>query len=267
MQSGFIGHSLRLDLDDAGLATLTFTQAERGNPIDAAFCRDFRIAMNQLWLQPGLRGLLIRAKGPHFSFGGDIKFFASQVEHLPRLIVECTSDLHMGLARAWRLPVPVVAEVQGWAMGGAVAVLAGADIVVAGTSARFGSAFAQLGFSCDSGTSVTLSMRMGAARARRFTMLAEVLDSAAAERCGLADEVVADAELSARAQAVARQLAAGPTLALGEIKRLFLAAGAGLLETQLEDEARTLAKVAASADARGAVQAFARKERFEFNGN
>lgn len=259
--------AIRLEASPSGLVTIVLSQAERGNPIDGTFCRDFKEIMNQLWTLKPLRAALIRAEGKNFSVGGDIKSFAANTAQLPELIYRWTSDFHMGLARTWHLPVPVIVQVQGWAMGGAVALLAGADIVVASESSRFGSAFVQIGFSCDSGTSVTLSMRMGAARAKRFTMLGEVLSSADAKACGLVDEVVPDTDLESRALAVAEQLASGPTMALGEIKRLFLRAGAAQMEAQLEDEAQTLARVARSADAQGAITAFVEKRKYVFTGN
>lgn len=259
-------NAIKLEISPAGLATIVLSQADRGNPIDGDFCRDFRDIMNQLWTHKPLRAVLIKAEGKNFSVGGDIKSFAADTTKLPDIVYQWTSDLHVGLARAMHLQVPIVVQVQGWAMGGAIALLAGADFVVAGESSRYGSAFAQIGFSCDSGTSVTLSMRMGAARAKRFTMLAEVLSSADARASGLIDEVVPDAELAARALALTEQLANGPTVAFGEIKRLFLRAGTTQLESQLEDEAQTLARVSRSADAQGAIAAFAEKRKYVFTG-
>lgn len=257
---------IRLDISDSGLATLTFAQPERGNPIDGDFCRAFKEVIDVLYATQGLRALLIRGEGKNFSFGGDIKSFTTCLDNLPAKIREWTGDLHMGVARMLRLPIPVVAEVQGWAMGGSIAVLAGADFVVAGESTRFGSAFAHIGFSCDTGSTITLSMRMGAARAKRFTMLAQVLSSAEAQSAGLVDEVVPDGELTSRALALAEQLAAGPTTAYGEIKRLFLRAGTLQLESQLEEEAQALARVGGSADAKGAITAFIEKRKYSFTG-
>jgi 2-(1,2-epoxy-1,2-dihydrophenyl)acetyl-CoA isomerase len=170
------------------------------------------------------------------------------------------------LQRAWQLPVPIVAAVQGFAMGGAVALVAGCDIVLAEESARLGSAFAQLGFSCDSGSSATLSARMGLARARRFVLLAEVLSSRDALQAGLVDRVVADDKLQDEALALAQSLAQGPTLAYGEIKRLFLRAGAANLQAQLEDEALTLARVSASSDAQEGIAAMVERRKPVFRG-
>jgi 2-(1,2-epoxy-1,2-dihydrophenyl)acetyl-CoA isomerase len=172
----------------------------------------------------------------------------------------------MGLQRFWRLPVPVVTAVQGYAMGGGVALLAGCDVVLAGAAARIGSAFAQLGFSCDSGSTVTLTYRMGVARARRFVLLAEVLASEDALRAGLVDQIVADDRLQDEALALARKLAAGPTVAYGETKRLFMRAGAAQLEAQLEDEALTLARVCATQDAQEGIAAQVERRKPAFQG-
>jgi 2-(1,2-epoxy-1,2-dihydrophenyl)acetyl-CoA isomerase len=107
---------------------------------------------------------------------------------------------------------------------------------------------------------------MGVARARRFVLLAEVLGASEALACGLADRVLPDAQLQDEALVLARKLAHGPTLAYGEIKRLFLKAGSAQLQAQLEDEALTLARVAASADAQEGIAAMLEKRKPEFRG-
>lgn len=260
--------AVRLEMQGA-LALVTLTQAARGNPFDGDFTRDFKRVAAELWDQHEagrLRAVLLQAEGANFSYGGDLKSFYPVRDKLGSLVREWTGSLHMGLQRFWQLPVPVVCAVQGFAMGGGVALVAGADVVVAGESARFGSAFAQLGFSCDSGSSVTLTARMGPARARRFVLLAEVLSSAESLQAGLADRVVPDDRLQQEASALAQRLADGPTVAYGEIKRLFLAAGGAMLTAQLEDEALTLARVAGSADAREGISAMVERRKPVFKG-
>ena len=257
--------SIRVERDGA-LAIVSLAQPARGNPFDGTFTHDFRTVFLDLWNATDLRAVLLRADGANFSVGGDLKSFGPVADELPPLVRQWTADLHMGLQRAWTLPVPIVCAVQGYAMGGGVALLAGCDVVLAGQGAKFGSAFAQLGFSCDSGSSITMTARMGAARARRFVLLAEVLGASEALAAGLADEVVPDAELQARALALARKLAAGPTLAYGEIKRLFMKAGSAQMQALLEDEALTLARVSASADAREGIRALLDRRAPVFQG-
>ena len=257
--------AIQVEFDD-GLAILTLAQPARGNPFDGPFGHDFKQVASDLLNVRGLRAVLLRADGANFSFGGDLKTFYPARDRLAPLVREWTADLHMGLQRFWRLPVPVVTAVQGFAMGGGAALLAGCDVVLAGASARIGSAFAQIGFSCDSGSTVTLTSRMGIARARRFVMLAEVLGSEDALRAGLVDQIVADARLQDEALALARKLAAGPTLAYGEIKRLFMRAGAAQLEAQLEDEALTLARISATDDAQEGIAAQVERRKPAFKG-
>ena len=257
--------SIRVERDGA-LAVVSLAQPARGNPIDGAFTRDFKRVAAALWDAQGLRAVLLRADGVNFSVGGDLKAFGPVADRLGPLVREWTADLHMGLQRFWALPVPVVGVAQGFAMGGGLGVLAGCDVVLAGEGTKFGSAFAHLGFSCDSGSSVTLTARMGPARARRFVLLGEMLDAAEARSAGLADRIVPDAQLQDEALAQARRLAAGPTLAYGEIKRLFLKAGGAQMQAQLEDEALTLARVAASADAREGIAAMLAKRKPQFKG-
>jgi 2-(1,2-epoxy-1,2-dihydrophenyl)acetyl-CoA isomerase len=258
--------SIRLKVSSEGIATLTLAQPERGNPFDGDFCKDFKDIFLQLWETPDLRAVHFRAEGPNFSLGGDLKAFYPNREALPAIVRKWTSDLHMGLSRCWTLPVPTVAEVQGFAMGGGVALLAGCDLVIAAESAKLGSAFAQLGFSCDSGSSITLTQRMGAARAKRFVMLTEVLSAQDALAAGLVDQVVADDALVDSAAKLVKNLAQGPTLAFGQIKRLFAQVGSTSLQAQLEDEALSLARIAASTDAREGVAAFTERRKPKFTG-
>jgi 2-(1,2-epoxy-1,2-dihydrophenyl)acetyl-CoA isomerase len=173
----------------------------------------------------------------------------------------------MGLQRLWQLPVPIVAEVQGFAMGGGVALFAGCDMVVTGKSTKIGSAFSQIGFSCDSGSSVVLTARLGAARAKRFVMMAEILTSQEALNIGLVDVVVEDDQLSQEALKLATRLAHGPTVAYGEIKRLFARASAIPMQAMFEDEALTLAKVSATNDAQEGIASLVEKRKPVFKGH
>jgi 2-(1,2-epoxy-1,2-dihydrophenyl)acetyl-CoA isomerase len=257
--------SMRIDRDGA-LARLTFTQAARGNPIDATFCAEFCDVANELSSDPSVRAVLITAEGKNFSFGGDIAMFLGQLDALPLQIKRWTADLHMGIARMQRMDAPIVAAVHGVCAGGMAGAMAGADIVVAETGSRFVAAYAGIGYCCDAGSSIMLSRRMGLGRARKFLLLNETLDAEAAVAAGLVDELVPAERLAERAEAVAQQLASGPTKAYGEIRRLLASAASETLDTQLELEAQALSRVAASADAREGLTAFGEKRKPQFKG-
>lgn len=257
--------AMRIDIDQ-GLARLTFTDAARGNPIDGAFCAEMCEAAIQLSENKDVRCVLITAEGPVFSYGADIGVFMDDLDSLPSNIKRWTTTLHSAIARLQRMDAPVVAAVYGVCAGGMAALVAGSDIVVAADNTVFVSAYAGIGYNCDAGASVMYTRRMGVGRARKYLLLNEKMDAATALAAGLADEVLPVDSFTARAEAIARQLAAGPTKALGEMRRLLTSVADQPLEAQLELEAQALARSAGTADAREGLTAFWEKRKPVFQG-
>jgi 2-(1,2-epoxy-1,2-dihydrophenyl)acetyl-CoA isomerase len=249
-----------------GLARVTLTQAERGNPMDGRMCRDLCHLSVELSSRDDVRAVLLAAEGRYFSVGGDIRAFVKDLSQLPRIVKAWTADLHMALGRFQRMNAPVVCAVQGDVAGGAVSLVAMSDIVFAAEGVKFNAAFSMIGFCADSGSTVSLSSRMGFSRAKRFIMLSEAIEAGEARQAGLADYVVPGAELMASAEAAARKLAAGPTLAYGAIKRTFMSARSEPFETQLEHEAQALAALAGTEDAREGISASAERRKPVFKG-
>ncbi|MBL6749531.1 MAG: enoyl-CoA hydratase/isomerase family protein [Nevskia sp.] len=257
--------SIELTVAD-GLARLTLNQPQEGNPFNARFCQDIKLAANELSSRADVRAVLLRANGKFFSVGGDVRMFSRNLDELPRLIKEWTADLHVGLARLARMNAPIVCAVHGTAAGGAVALVASCDLVYCARSAMLGAAYSQIGYSCDAGSSFALASRMGIARARRFLILGEMLTAEQAGQAGLVDQVLDDETVVAEAEKAALRLSQGPTRAYGEIRRLLARSLGRELESQLEEEAQALARVAASQDAREGITAFVEKRRPRFRG-
>lgn len=258
--------SLQLDIRDNGVAHLVLNQPALGNPFNAAFCREIAEAAGALAGRRDVRAVLLRANGPYFSVGGDIKMFSRTLDTLPEQIRTWTGGLHLGVARLARLDAPIVAAIHGTAMGGAVGLAAGCDLVYCGRSVTLGAAYTTIGYTCDMGATFTLASRMGLARARRFLLLGELLSAEQAERAGLVDYLVDDAAVVAEAEAAAIRLASGPTRAYGELRRLMTSAlGAGF-ERQMEDEVQGLIRAASTADAREGISAFIERRPAQFRG-
>lgn len=257
--------SIELDIQD-GLARIVLNQPEIGNPFNEVFCREWGDVANELSERSDLRAVLISAKGKFFSVGGDVAMFADNLDQLPAKIKQWTVGLHMGMARLARLDAPVVIAVHATAMGGAVALAAGCDLVYSARSASFGAAYASLGYSVDAGASFSLASRMGLARARRYVLCAEMLKADEAAAVGLVDFVIDDDAVLIEAEKAALRLARGPTRAYGEIRRLFRTSLARPFEAQLEDEAQSLARMGGTADAREAITAFVQKRKPNFIG-
>ena len=123
-----------------------------------------------------------------------------------------------------------------------------------------------IGFCADSGSTISLSNRMGLSRAKRFLLLSEAIDAKEALATGLADYVVPAAELTAKAETIALKLANGPTLAYGSIKRTIQSARTEPFETQLEHEAQALAALSMTEDAREGLTAFSERRKPVFKG-
>jgi 2-(1,2-epoxy-1,2-dihydrophenyl)acetyl-CoA isomerase len=251
---------------DSGLAHIILDQPDRGNPIDGDFCHEFNLCMAELSERDDVRAVLISARGRLFSVGGDLGALAARGAVVPVTIKSWTADLHAAIVRMVRMRAPVVVAVHGNVAGGSVSLMAAGDLVVMGKSVRVSSAFAKIGFTPDSGSTTTVTRRIGIARARRFFLLGETMDADTALSSGLVDYVVNDDAAVAEAEKIARELASGPTVAYGGIKRLFLEAATRSIETQLEDEAQTLAAISRTSDAQEGVRAFKEKRKPKFVG-
>lgn len=248
------------------VAHITLDQADRGNPFDRRFAEQFNELATECSINPDVRSVLIDAKGRFFSVGGDLNALASDRAELARFVSAATADLHMAISRFARMNAPVVVAVHALAAGGAVALLAGADFVLAAPEAKFYAAFSGIGIVSDSGGSYFLPRRMGARRATQFLMLNETLSAQEAVETGLINRVVPQEALADQAWQLASRLAQGPTLAFGELKNLLITSSTETLEVQLENEARAMARVTRTEDAWNAMKAVLAKQKPTFAG-
>jgi len=166
-----------------GLAHIVLNRPDRGNPIDGEFCREFSLCIAELSERADVRSVLLSARGRLFSVGGDLMSLVKQEDALPRTIKAWTADLHAAIARMVRMRAPVVAAISGNVAGGSVSLMAAADLVVIAESARISSAFAKIGFSPDSGSTTTVTRRIGVARARRRCHLDRSIPRSPTVRC------------------------------------------------------------------------------------
>jgi 2-(1,2-epoxy-1,2-dihydrophenyl)acetyl-CoA isomerase len=248
------------------VAHITLDQADRGNPLDRHFSEQLNELATECSINPEVRSVLIDARGRFFSVGGDLNALAKDRAELAHFVSAATADLHMAISRFARMNAPVVVAVHALAAGGAVALLAGADFVLAAPEAKFYAAFSAIGIISDSGGSYFLPRRMGSRRATQFLMLNENLTAQEAVDCGLINRVVAPEALADEAWRLAARLAQGPTLAFGELKNLLIASANEALEAQLENEARAMARITRTDDAWNAMQAVLAKQKATFKG-
>lgn len=248
------------------VARITLNRPDAANSINIDMAKDLMLAILRCDEDPNIRAVVITGSGNTFSAGGDLKSFAAQGETLPYHLKEITTYLHAAVSRMIRMDPPVIAAVNGTAAGAGMSLACACDIVIAAESARFTMAYTRIGLTPDGSSSYFLPRLVGLKRALELTLTNRMLSAREALEWGIVTQVVPDAELMERVNALASQLAAGPTKALGAAKRLLHSGWAETLETQMELESRAIADMARTADAREGISAFLEKRMAKFKG-
>ncbi|XAH21563.1 enoyl-CoA hydratase-related protein [Xylophilus sp. GW821-FHT01B05] len=254
------------DVND-GLAILRMNRPEVHNAIDATMAEGICEAARRCASDPSVRALLLLGNGRSFTVGGDLAFLAGTKEgELPGLLRAMTGPYHDALRTFSRLGVPIIAGVQGAAAGGGLGMLYCADVVVAAENARVATGFAALGLSMDGANSWFLPRLVGMRRAAELYFEGRVLNAQEALEWGLVTRVVPLDGFDEHVLDSARRLAAGPTRAYGEVRRLYRESLGATLSEQLGAETEALFRTAGTTDATEAIRSFVAKRKPEFSG-
>lgn len=254
-----------LDQFDAetGIGRILFNRPDVLNAIDGPTAIAFNAAVKRTLARDGLRLVVLAGAGRAFVAGGDI----SQFQVAPRkFVTEILGELHGAVLALAESPAPVLAIVQGPAAGAGLSLVLGADYVVASDQAQFLIAYDRIGASPDCGSTWFLERKVGRARAFELMLMSKVMDAEAAKQAGIATEVVPASELEARAEAVARKIAAGPTHAFGRFKKLVNGALHTSLAQHLDIEGEAFLDGTDTEDFREGVDAFLSKRPARFRG-
>lgn len=250
-----------------GLATVTLNRHEAKNGMNQDVADELYDVAQRIAHNDAVRAVLFTGNGKIFSVGGDITVFASTpAEEVPEVLQRMAGRYHDALRQFSCLRVPVVAAVHGAVAGGALGLIYVSDIVLAAEGTKFATGFGQIGLTGDGGNSWFLPRLVGARRAAELYYEDRVLDAHEAEEWGLITRVVPAAELAEQGAAVARKLAAGPTVAYGIMRQLFQQSSTTVLSQQLADEAAAVGRVGSSRDAQRAFASFVARQQPTFEG-
>jgi len=200
-----------------GLALLRLNRPEVLNALNLQLRRDLAAAFSRLDADPQVRVIILAGSTRTFCAGADLNEY---VDATPPEIIGRHMDQLWGAISGCRKPV--IAAVRGHALGGGCELAMHADIIVAGSGARFGQPEVKVGIMPGGGATQRLTRAVGKFAAMKILLSGEPFDASAALALGLVSEVVPDAEVEARALALAAQLAALPALALQFIKEAVL---------------------------------------------
>ncbi|MDR5654176.1 2-(1,2-epoxy-1,2-dihydrophenyl)acetyl-CoA isomerase PaaG [Ruixingdingia sedimenti] len=250
-----------------GVLTLTLNRPDKLNSFNDDMHRALRAGLERAHDDAGVRAVLLTGTGRGFCAGQDLgdrdPAKGAPPPDLGRTL-ETFYNPNLRLIRS--LEKPVVCAVNGVAAGAGANIALACDIVLAAKSAKFIQAFAKIGLIPDAGGSWSLPRLVGEARAKALTLTAEPLPAEKAADWGLIWKAVEDADLMDQATALARSLAAGPTLGLGLTKRLIQAAATNSLDEQLDMERDCQQAAGRSADYAEGVAAFLEKRPATFQG-
>jgi 2-(1,2-epoxy-1,2-dihydrophenyl)acetyl-CoA isomerase len=256
-----------LETVEDGIATLTLNRPERLNALSPDMTQGLTEALQRFATDRAVGCIVITGAGRGWCAGGDVKTMEARGRD------QSVEDRAEGLRRSHQLPLLirtmpkiVIAMINGPVAGAGLGVALACDLRIAGRSARFGTAFARIGYSGDYGGSWSLTRLVGTAKARELYFTADIIDADKAAELGIVNRTVADDELRAETMALARRIADGPQIALGYMKRNLHAAETEDFQTVLDLEAAHQARCAFTDDHKEAVAAFVEKRRPIFKG-
>jgi 2-(1,2-epoxy-1,2-dihydrophenyl)acetyl-CoA isomerase len=263
---GHAGNTVALERR-GGELRITLNRPDVMNAWDKQFGVDLRAAVEQAAADDEVRAVVITGAGRGFSSGADLRAgFDATPEGHPDVGTALRDRYHPIITGVRRLPKPVIAAVNGPAVGIGCSLALACDLIVARESAYFLLAFVNIGLVPDGGSSLLLPERVGLARATEMAMLGERIGAKQALAWGLINRVAADDEFEGVVDDLAARLAAGPTSAYAGMKRQLNEWLFARMEAQLELEAAIQQQAAASGDFREGVQAFLEKRAAAFEG-
>jgi len=237
-----------------GVLSLTLNRPEKKNALTAHMYQRLASAIDDAANDPDVRCILIQGNGDSFTAGNDLSDFAA---------VNTGDRERIGpnpfIAALARATTPLVAAVQGRAVGVGTTMLLHCDLVFVAEDARLTTPFVNLALVPEAASSLLLPTRIGHVRAFAMFVLGDAVDAATAVGWGLANAVVPTAELHARARAAAAAVAAQPAAAVALTKQLMRDSAA--LSAQIDKENRHFAAQLQSPEARAAFAAFRDRQR------
>jgi 2-(1,2-epoxy-1,2-dihydrophenyl)acetyl-CoA isomerase len=252
---------------DGAVATVRLNRPAAMNALDNALKTELLATLSLVAADESIRAVVLTGAGRAFCVGQDLRELQASLAEDAERTWDTVRDHYAPIAELIAtMNKPVVAAVNGVAAGAGAAFAFLCDFRIAGQAAAFSLAFAGIGLSADSGSTWSLPRLVGVARAKDLLLRPRTVKADEAATIGLVDEVVPDDELAARAQGLASELATGPTLALGAIRRAVAYSTAHDLSDALAFETGLMRETGTSSDHLGAVDAFLGKQRPTFTG-
>ncbi len=244
-----------------GVVTVTMNRPEKKNAANVTMWSELLACFREVSHRASDRVLVLTGAGGAFCSGADLTALGSAGD--PGSVMRQLGDVALALHR---LPKPTIAKVDGVASGAGCNLALGCDLIVASEEARFSEIFPRRGLSIDFGGSWLLPRLIGLHRAKELALFGEIVSAKEALDMGLVNRVLAATELDNFVNGWARQLAAGPPIALAMTKSLLNQSFGASITQALDDEGRCQVINFSTADTAEALAAFGEKRMPVFRG-
>jgi 2-(1,2-epoxy-1,2-dihydrophenyl)acetyl-CoA isomerase len=251
---------------EGAAARVTLNRPDALNAWDERLGIELNEAIARVGDDPDVRAVMITGAGRAFSSGADLKEERSGADGLPDLSQRLREIYHPIITGIRAMPKPVIAAVNGPAVGIGCSLALVCDLVIAAESSYFLLAFVNIGLIPDGGSTAVVPAKAGYARAAEMMMLGDRITAGQALDWGLINRVVPDSELDAESSSLLARLAAGPTASYAGTKRLLNRRAYAGMEEQLDAEAEAQKAQGFTADFAEGVLAFLQKRPADFSG-
>jgi 2-(1,2-epoxy-1,2-dihydrophenyl)acetyl-CoA isomerase len=261
--------TIQLEINEHQVGVLTLNRPAALNALGLALIREFPVALEAA-RAGGARALVVTGSGRAFCAGGDLREMqeiAKREGRIEAFFEEPLLLLHDCIKTIRRLPLPVIAAVNGVAAGAGTNFALACDIVIAAESATFNEGFIKIGLTPDCGGTFILPRLVGPKIAAELLMTGDMVTAHQAVQWGMINRAVKDEELMPTALTLAARLAQAPTAAIGRIKDLIEASATNDYGAQLAAEHQAQLVSGQSPDFREGVAAFFEKRPPVFTGS
>jgi 2-(1,2-epoxy-1,2-dihydrophenyl)acetyl-CoA isomerase len=249
---------------EGAVATVTLNRPDKLNALDLEMRAQLVEHFTQLRFDDKVRALVVTGAGRGFCSGADVGRMGAH--DLPGDRRHLQRGGHAFIRALHAIEKPTIAAVRGPAVGIGWSIALACDLVVASKTARFSQIFRRIGLAPDGGAIWFLARRLGMPKAKELVFTGRFVEAEEALALGLVNYVVDDDELMAKTEALAAEMAEGPTFAMGLAKKLFDAAVGPSLEDYLEIESMVQPQLHQTADNAEGVAAFREKRKAKFIG-
>jgi 2-(1,2-epoxy-1,2-dihydrophenyl)acetyl-CoA isomerase len=246
------------------VGTITMNRPQALNFLDPVMAEEIDRVLGDFEKDEEIRAIVLTGAGRAFSAGGDLKFMRE--DHTAQEFYQRMEVVTRFIRTMINVPKPIIASVNGPAVGGGCNIALAADLVLASEKATFAEVFNRVGLIPDCGGIYLLSRRVGLTRAKDLAFTGRTIDAHEAERIGMVNRVFSAEALEQETRKMAEDLAKGATMALGITKRLFNQSYECDFETLLRLENSNQALLRLTEDHREGVRAFFEKRKPQFKG-